>query len=195
MENVLKHDIEKNPNLPINKQKMNFVSDAAMANCNYLCFTCEEFDNLLNAEQRRYIWQKELYKYPEQSEMVCISIDYDFDFNHCFVVLKTIDSPDTENAINKIKNLIDTSMLLEGGNLNIDDAAKIIAFVREHEKLSLDSMRRADIADSASKKILEGFEAWKKEHLCIPRSEIESELDDGGSITTLGKIIVLKHKK
>lgn len=33
-----------------------------------------------------------------------------------------------------------------------------------------------------------------EKYLCIPRSEIEMELHDGGAVTALGKIIVLKHR-
>lgn len=98
------------------------------------------------------------------------------------------------NVVDSIRNLLDVSKILENGQICADDAAKIIAYVKEYEKLSLDAMRRADIADMASKKVLNGFEAWKKEHLCILRSEIEMELNEGGAVTSLGKIIVLKYQ-
>jgi hypothetical protein len=103
-------------------------------------------------------------------------------------------NPTITDTMEIIKNLMDVAEVLKSGQINIDDTAKIIAYVKEFQKMSLDAMRRADTAEIAAKKLLTQFEFWKNDHLCIPRNEIETILDNGGKISSPGQIIVMKVK-
>jgi|GEM_PF-4306951 hypothetical protein len=74
-----------------------------------------------------------------------------------------------------IEALFEASQILENGQLHSDDSAKIIAYVRELEVVASEAVKRADIADLASRRVLSGFEAWKKKHLCIPIETVVSD--------------------
>jgi hypothetical protein len=62
----------------------------------------------------------------------------------------------------EIVDMLKASEIIKNGGIEQSDAPLIIAYVKELEKTTSEAVRRADVADMASKKLLKGFEILKQ---------------------------------
>lgn len=62
----------------------------------------------------------------------------------------------------EIIDMLKASEVIKSGNIEQSDVLLIIAYVKELEKTTSEAVKKSDIADMASKKLLKGFDILKQ---------------------------------